>query len=354
MKLGARAYLLKPFDHEELLIHLQQIEEIIHWREAADATGRGNLVGSSSVMRQVYADIDIAATSDAPLLISGDTGTGKELAARAVHALSARRNNSFVAVNLGAIPKELAEDELFGHVKGAYTGAHQDKKGRFTLSEGGTLFLDEIDSLPLSVQPKLLRAIETREIWPVGAEKPITVDARIIAASNTDLHLLIEQGAFREDVYYRLNVLNIAMPPLRDHPEDIPQMTHALLERINRDSASACSVSAEALAHLMSHPWDGNVRELSNTLERAIARAASSHPSDNPIMRIDVSHFDSMPTPMKGLSFKQAKSIAMEEWSKVTIRQMLVQTNGNVSEAARQFKMSRTALIRIMNRYGIK
>ena len=224
MKLGARAYLTKPFKADELLLHLRNIEEVIQLRSVASRAGRGGLVGSSAPMRRVYTEIDIGAASDAPILITGETGSGKDLAANAVHELSSQRNAAFMAVNLGAIPHELAEDELFGHEKGAFTGAHARKKGRFALAEGGTLFLDEIDSLPLELQPKLLHAIESNEIWLLGSERKHKMNVRIIAATNADIEKLVREGRFREDLFYRLNVLRIAMPPLREHVQDIPQI----------------------------------------------------------------------------------------------------------------------------------
>ncbi|NCC53066.1 MAG: sigma-54-dependent Fis family transcriptional regulator [Spartobacteria bacterium] len=353
MKLGARAYLTKPFKTDELLLHLRNIEEIIQLRSVASRAGRGDLVGSSAAMRRVYAEIDIGAASDAPVLITGETGSGKDLAAHAVHDLSSRRNEPFVAVNLGAIPHELAEDELFGHEKGAFTGAHSRKKGRFAIAEGGTLFLDEINSLPLSLQPKLLRAIESREIWLLGSEQKHQSNVRIIAATNADIEKLVGKGRFREDLYYRLNVLRIAMPPLSEHIQDIPQIAQVILSRIcERTNGPACELAPEVFSFLMSQSWPGNIREMANCLERAYA-AAMNAPGAMPF-RIEAVHIANMPAQQEDVPFKEAKARAMDEWSKATIRHTLTQCGGNVSAAARKLQMSRTALIRLINKYALR
>jgi two-component system NtrC family response regulator len=354
MKLGARAYLTKPFETEELMVHLRKVEELLRLRKAAARSGREGLVGCSTVMQRVYTEIDIGAASQAPILISGETGTGKELAARAVHDLSVRRRGPYVAVNLGAIPRELAEDELFGHEKGAFTGAHGRKKGRFALADQGTLFLDEINSLPLDIQPKLLRVIETKEVWPVGSERALHCDTRIIAATNADIESMVQRGEFREDLFYRLNVLRIAMPPLRKHPEDVPLIVNALLGRMN-NAAGGCmvDVSAEALSQLISRNWPGNVRELANILERARAQVLARVSRGERQAQIMPQDLGLMSTTPENLSFKEGKARIAEEWSRVTIRNTLRATAGNVSQAARQLQMSRTALIRLMNRYGI-
>ena len=353
MRRGARAYLTKPFDPEELIFHIRTVEETLKLREMAFRVSRGELVGSSLLMQKVYQEIDLAATSDSPVLITGETGTGKELAARAIHDLSPRKEGPFIAVNMGALPKELVESELFGRERGAFTGADARKRGRFTLAEGGTLFLDELTSLPLELQPKLLRAIETKEIWTLGAEKPEQVQARPVAATNANVEAMIKEGTFREDLYYRLNMHRIVMPPLRDHPEDIPIIARTLVDRAKTGDKTgdlrATEISGEALAALVSRPWPGNVRELANVLGKAALRSKTLGAS-----RIEVEHFDPEPGSFPSLSFKEAKDKAAEEWSKRAIRTALALTEGNVSKAAVLLKINQNALFRLIKRYGLK
>ena len=353
MRRGARAYLTKPFDPEELVFHIRTVEETLKLREMAFRFSRGELVGSSLLMQKVYQEIDLAAASDSPVLITGETGTGKELAARAIHDLSSKKKGPFIAVNMGALPKELVESELFGREKGAFTGADARKRGRFALAEGGTLFLDELTSLPLELQPKLLRAIETKEIWTLGAEKPEQVQVRPVAATNANIDAMIKEGTFREDLYYRLNSHRIFMPPLRDHPEDIPIIARTLVERAKTDDKTggirATEISGEALAALVSRPWPGNVRELANVLGKAVLRGKTSGAS-----RIEAEHLDPEPGSFPLLSFKEAKDKAAEEWSKRAIRTALAMTEGNISKAAVLLKMNQNALFRLIKKYGLK
>jgi DNA-binding NtrC family response regulator len=353
MRRGARAYLTKPFDPEELVFHIRTVEETLKLREMAFRFSRGELVGSSLLMQKVYQEIDLAAASDSPVLITGETGTGKELAARAIHDLSSKKKGPFIAVNMGALPKELVESELFGREKGAFTGADTRKRGRFALAEGGTLFLDELTSLPLELQPKLLRAIETKEIWTLGAEKPEQVQVRPVAAANANIDAMIKEGTFRADLYYRLNIHRIFMPPLRDHPEDIPIIARTLVERAKTDdktgSLRATEISGEALAVLVSRPWPGNVRELANVLGKAVLRGKTSGAS-----RIEAEHLDPEPGSFPFLSFKEAKDQAAEEWSKRAIRTALAMTEGNISKAAVLLKMNQNALFRLIKKYDLK
>lgn len=350
---GARAYLTKPFDPEELISHIRNVEETLKLRGIAFRVSRGELVGSSLLMQKVYQEIDLAATSDLPVLITGETGTGKELAARAIHDLSPRKKAPFIAVNMGALPKELVEAELFGRERGAFTGADTKKRGRFALAEGGTLFLDELSSLPLETQPKLLRAVETKEIWSLGAERPEQIQVRFVAATNANLDAMIKEGTFREDLYYRLNMHRIVMPPLRDHPDDIPTISRTLVDRAKMDDRSAghaaTEISGEALAALVSRPWPGNVRELANVLGKAVLRSKTLGAS-----RIEPEHLDPEPGTFPALSFKGAKEKAAEEWSKRTIRTALAMTEGNISKAAVLLKMNQNALFRLIKKYGLK
>ena len=354
MRLGARAYLTKPFEIEELLLHLREVETL-HRLLGIPASGRGDLVGSGTAMRRVYGEIDVAALSDAPVLIVGDTGTGKELAARAIHQASRRAQGPFIAVNCAAISRELIESELFGHEPGSFTGAQGRKRGRFALAKGGTLFLDEINSLPLDLQPKLLRAIEAQEIWPVGAEAAERTDLHLLAATNVKLDDLVRAGGFREDLYYRLHVLSVVLPTLREHPEDIPQIVHALLVRA-AGGVERHSITATALSNLIARSWPGNVRELANALERALARAAVGQPGISGVspLTISVEHLDPLPVGSLPVAFKAGRERAAEEWARVAIRNALTRSRGNTSEAARILKMSRTALLRLINKYGLR
>ena len=353
MRRGARAYLTKPFNPEELIFHIRTVEETLKLREMAFRFSRGELVGASLLMQKVYQEIDLAAASESPVLITGETGTGKELAARAIHDLSPRRKGPFIAVNMGALPKDLVESELFGREKGAFTGADARKRGRFALAEGGTLFLDELTSLPLELQPKLLRAIETKEIWTLGAEKPEQVQVRPVAATNANIDAMIKEGTFRADLYYRLNIHRIFLPPLRDHPEDIPLIARTLVERAKTDdntgASRATEISGGALAALVSRPWPGNVRELANVLAKAVLRSKTSGAS-----RIEAEHLDPEPGSFPLLSFKEAKDKAAEEWSKGAIRTALALTEGNISKAAVLLKMNQNALFRLIKKYDLK
>jgi formate hydrogenlyase transcriptional activator len=239
-----------------------------------EARGSHGMVGHSAGLRSVLEAIDTVACTDSTVLVRGETGTGKELVARAIHERSARRAGPFVRVNCAAIPSTLLESELFGHERGAFTGAVQRRAGRFEVAEGGTIFLDEIGEMPIELQPKLLRVLQEREFERVGGCKPIAFDARIIAATHRDLHAMIDERAFRADLYYRLDVFPIDVPPLRARREDIPELVHAFVRRfaraIHRDIRE---VSADSMAALVRYDWPGNIRELHNVLERAVILA---------------------------------------------------------------------------------
>jgi DNA-binding NtrC family response regulator len=350
MKRGARAYLAKPFDPLELILHVREVAEKLALRRAAATGGRGALVGASAAMRAVYREIDAAAAGRAPVLITGETGTGKDLAARAVHALSGLRGD-FVPVNLGALPRELVESELFGHEKGAFTGANARKRGRFLLADNGTLFLDEIDALPIELQPKLLRVLENQEVWPLGAEKPTKAAPRIVAATNARIEEKVADGTFREDLYFRLNVLRILMPPLRERIEEIPSIARALLDRFGARMAPPRRIEIEgaALARLMERAWPGNVRELANLLERALARAGQGAGT----IALRPEHFDLEPG-IGALTFAEAKERMIADWTRRTLATALAETGGNVSKAADRLKLNRTSLIRLMNQFEVK
>ena len=285
MKLGALDYLQKPFEIDEFLVVVSRAIEHGRLRthhdylitERDEQYDHYGIIGRSRAIQQVVQTARMVAQSRSTVLVTGETGTGKELVARAIHHWSAQRSMPLVRVNCAALPETLIESELFGHVRGAFTGALNNKKGRFALADGGTIFLDEIGVIAPSVQVKLLRVLQEREFEPLGSERTVTVDVRVIAASNRDLRQLISEGRFQEDLYYRLNVIPIAMPPLRARREDIPLFVEHFIQRhAARAGKRIDGITPEALTMLVEAPWPGNVRELENTVERAVVLTPES------------------------------------------------------------------------------
>src|SRR5215510_4964849 len=277
VKAGANDFITKPFDPEHLALVVQKALERAQLRSeveffAQELRGRYRFVaGKNALMGQTVEEAKKAAASKSTVLLLGESGTGKEIFARAIHDWSARRLKPFIAINCVGLAKELLESELFGHEKGAFTGAHQLKKGKMELAEGGTVFLDEIGDVSTEIQTKLLRFLQEKEFERVGATKPIQVDLRIIAATNRNLVELVKQGRFRDDLYYRLNVVPIALPPLRERKEDIPALVHYFLQRSSKETKkNFTDVTPQAMERLLIHDWPGNVRELANVIERAI------------------------------------------------------------------------------------
>jgi two-component system response regulator AtoC len=279
MKLGAFDYLQKPFEVEELLVAVRRALEHQRLRtqqlyllsERDEQFNHYGIVGGSRAIQDLLHKLEQVALTKSTVLISGETGTGKELAARAIHDRSAQRGLPLIKVNCAAIPETLLESELFGHVRGAFTGATSNKKGKFALADGGTIFLDEIGATSSALQAKLLRVLQEREFEPLGAERTQTVDLRVIAATNRDLRRMVAEGRFQEDLFYRLSVIPIALPPLRERREDIPVLVdHFLRKHAQRTGKRMDGVAREALASLQSYDWPGNVRELENTIERAV------------------------------------------------------------------------------------
>lgn len=281
MKQGALDFLAKPVDPDHLLLLVERAlaqrrllnEYRLLKEEAAARRGGSHIIGDSPVLRQAMAAIDRAAATDTTVLLEGESGTGKELCARALHDRSPRAHGPFVAINCTAIPDTLLEAELFGYERGAFTGANQRKLGRFELAQRGTLFLDEIGELPMTVQAKLLRAVETRKIERLGGGASIQLDVRIVAATNRGLRQAVAARQFREDLYFRLSVFPVEVPALRDRREDIPKLAHHFVARVARDVGKKISLSPEAVTELMAHHWPGNIRELQNALERAVILA---------------------------------------------------------------------------------
>jgi two-component system NtrC family response regulator len=278
MKAGAFNYLSKPFNNEELLMNIRKaiehyslLSENVRLRgEAKVRYGFASIVGKNARMQEIYQLIEKVAPTTASVLITGESGTGKELVARAIHINSPREKQPFISVNCAALPETLLESELFGHERGAFTGATAMRKGRFELADSGTLFLDEIGDIPLSLQAKLLRVLQERNFERVGGVKPISVDVRIITATNRDLKDEVDKGNFREDLYYRFNVLHIHLPPLRERADDIPMLAEHFIRKFAKLlNKPDLRISGDALRYLTGLPWEGNVRELENTIERA-------------------------------------------------------------------------------------
>jgi two-component system response regulator PilR (NtrC family) len=279
MKQGARDYITKPFKVDELLVqvdkaldvHRLERENFYLKQELAGRSRMESMVGRSAAMKRVFDMVVRVAPTRTTVLITGESGTGKELVARAIHAKSDRANGPFVPINCGAIPENLIESELFGHIKGAFTGAGNDKKGLFAAASGGTVFLDEIGELPMPMQVRLLRVLQERRIKPVGATTEQEIDCRVVAATNRDLKAMVEKNEFREDLYYRLNVIQLILPSLRERREDLPLLVHHFLEKYSLDMGKPIrGVARDAMDLLISYPYDGNVRELENIIERAV------------------------------------------------------------------------------------
>ena len=360
MKLGAADYISKPFKPDEILLKLGQIEEhnrlrqenVRLWDAVQETFSFQNIVAKSESIRKIFDTIQKIADYKTTVLITGESGTGKELIARAIHFNGARKHKPIVAVNCGGLPENLLESELFGHVKGAFTDAVGDKKGIFQEASGGTLVLDEIAELPLSLQVKLLRVLQDEMVRPVGSTQSAKVDVRIIAVTAINLAEAVKQGIFRDDLFYRINVLSIHVPPLRDRKGDIPLLVNHFIERFNkRLNKEIRGVRPEALQALMDYPWPGNVRELENVIERTMALTEK--------FKIDVDELPEEirssgaatrdPWPTDSISLK-ANTMALE---KTLIQRALHETNNNRTHAAKLLEISHPTLLSKMKTYGI-
>jgi two-component system NtrC family response regulator len=347
MRLGAFDHLTKPIGRLELAALLKRLPQRGIPLAADGAGGSGTLIGSSEAMRRVQKAIGLAADRDATVLILGETGTGKELVARALHQHGSRKTKPFVAVNCAAIPADLLESELFGHVKGSFTGATTDRVGAFREAEHGTLFLDEIGDMPAAMQSKILRAIEERVVTPVGG-KPCQFDARLIAATHRDLPNLVASGSFRDDLYYRLNVVPVVLPPLRERREDIlPLAEHFLRCEAGRGAPKRLSALASAL--LLEQSWPGNVRELRNVIARAcvLVRGETIEVTDVDVTRPG----GQIPSRDELLDGDLPSAVAKLEAA--MIRKALEACGGNRAEAARRLNIHRQLLYTKMQRYGL-
>ncbi|HOP40261.1 MAG TPA: sigma-54 dependent transcriptional regulator [Geobacteraceae bacterium] len=355
LKAGAFFYLEKPFDLEELDSIIQRGFEhhalqSRNYRSVPAIRNRSRIkmIGESPKMLALFELIEKVADSDSTVLIQGESGTGKELVAQSIHELSARRGKNFVPVNCGAIPDELLESELFGHVKGSFTGAVANRVGRFEMADRGTLFLDEIGDMKTALQVKLLRVLQNRELEPVGATKAKKIDTRIIAATNQNLEKLVEDKIFREDLYYRLSVIPIVIPPLRERKEDIPLLIENFIDKFNSDNRrNVKGFDREALDALMAFEWPGNIRELENLVERMVILKGSGtitlqdlpekYRGRNAVKPV----VEAVPLPSDGICF----SSAVEEFENRLIIQALEKTGGNKKEAASLLNLKRTTFI---------
>jgi two-component system nitrogen regulation response regulator NtrX len=365
-KLGAFNFLEKPLSPESVLLALSSAMELRQARREArtlraDLGLSGEMVGDSPGIRQVRGLIERVAPSDARVMITGESGTGKELVAAAIHAGSSRRDRPFVRVNCAAIPRDLVESEMFGHERGAFTGATDRRIGRFELAHRGTLFLDEVGDLGAEAQAKLLRAIEAKEIERVGGGKPVRVDVRIVAATNKDLARGVIDGAFREDLLFRLNVIPIPLPPLRDRPGDIPSLVRhfAALHRL-RTGQAVPDWTDDAIAALSRHRWPGNVRELANIIERlAILHAGRRVTEADVAAVLPLERAPRTPTPPTALplpdpaELESSLSDTLDDYERTLISRALSMASGNIAEAARRLRTDRPNLYRRMRRLGI-
>ncbi|MFP2926624.1 sigma-54-dependent transcriptional regulator [Pyxidicoccus sp. 3LG] len=370
IKEGAYDYLSKPFDPDEVaLVVARALEQRRRGREAAGLKARlatapdlHGLLGTSAAMRGLHALLSQVAARDLTVLLTGETGTGKELAARAVHAESPRKAKPFVAVNCGALPAELVESELFGHAKGAFTGATMAKAGLFEEAHGGTLFLDEIGDLPLPVQVKLNRALQEKEVRRVGTTTPVKVDARVVAATHRDLAAEVAAGRFREDLYYRLNVVTVRLPALRERREDIPLLAMHFLSRSGRPELEG--FAPDALRVLSAYAWPGNVRQLENAVARAVAVAQgprigvedlppelgvtrTAESAQGPGGRVSSEALAKLP-------YREAVDSARDAVSREYLSALMQEFSGNVTHAAERAGMERESLHRLLKRYGVR
>jgi two-component system nitrogen regulation response regulator NtrX len=361
-KLGAFNFLEKPLSPESVLLALSAALELRQVRREARSLREDlglhlEMVGSSPGIQRVREMIGRVAATDSRVLITGESGTGKELVAAAIHSQSARRDRPFIRVNCAAIPKDLVESEMFGHEKGAFTGATDRRIGRFELAHTGTLFLDEVGDLGADAQAKLLRAIEGGEIERVGGGKPIKIDVRILAATNKDLGRAVSEGIFREDLFFRLNVIPLPLPPLRERPSDIPALVHHFVALLRLRSGQQSAIwSDEVINALLQYRWPGNIRELANIIERlSILNAGrpievADVRSVIPVSANDRQRPQSFPDPT---ALDQSLTDTLDEYEKVLIARAISIADGNIAEAARRLKTDRPNLYRRMKRLGI-
>ncbi|HZP43629.1 MAG TPA: sigma-54 dependent transcriptional regulator, partial [Candidatus Binatia bacterium] len=357
MKLGAADYLIKDARPQEILLTIDralkvdalQRENARLQREVGRLRGFGELIGESAPMRAVYQVIDAVAENKSTVLVTGESGTGKELVARTIHERGPLAGQPFVVLNCAGLSETLLDSQLFGHKRGAFTGAVNDHDGVFRAAQGGTLFLDEVSEIPLAIQAKFLRAVQEREVTPLGSSLPVPVDVRLIAATNRDLLAEVHAGRFRQDLFYRLNVVHIELPPLRARPDDVPRLVEHFLDRFSRQYQVAPKrVPPEALARLTTYPWPGNIRELQNAIERAFALS----PADT-ITLADLPAAITGWAPPADDPLEGRPLVTLEEGERRLVAAALKKSGGNKNEAARLLGIDRQRLYRKIEKYGI-
>ena len=362
-KLGADDFIQKPFDVDELKLIVTKalekqdlVRQNMAFKRAQHERGQiGNIIGHSERMQAVYQMIETVAAVQSTILVTGESGTGKELVARAIHDLSPRSDKPFVSINCGAFTETLLESELFGYVKGAFTGASTNRKGLFEAAHRGTIFLDEIGEMSPSMQVKLLRVLQERKLRPVGAHVETEIDTRVIAATNRDLAAMVKEGTFREDLFYRISVIPIELPPLRERSEDISELSEHFVKKFCQQTGRTLSISEKALSLLEAYSWPGNVRELENTMERAVAleRTDAVQPERLPEQIINynpqriASAFD---LPEEGLNIVAH----LEQLEKTYVLEALRRTNGNQTRAAELLRLSVRSLRHLLDKHGIR
>ena len=366
LRAGAFWYLEKPFEQAHLDVIRRLVEQAIeHGRLKSENRALhtqlrskykfDNIIGHSGALQRVLEVVEKVADSNSTVLLTGESGTGKELIARALHYNSRRENEPLISVNCGAIPEELLESELFGHVKGAFTNAHENRKGRFAAADGGTMFLDEIGDMSMNLQVKLLRVLQERTFEPVGSSKTVKVNVRVVAATNQDLRLAIQERRFREDLYFRLNVLPIEVPPLRERREDVPLLVNHFLDVFNQSRQSAVeSISASAMQRLIAYAWPGNIRELENLIERMVLLTTSNEidEADLPVELLAQSPAGATvapEVPPTGLSMPQV----LKDIETDMIHQALELSHNNKNQAAKLLGLHRTTLLEKMKKRGL-
>jgi len=360
LKIGAYDYLTKPLDFDKLKLTVERVLERIFLKtenkslknRLEQAAFSHDILGNSSAMAALLDTIHMVAPTEANVLVTGESGTGKELVSSALHFNSPRRDQSFIRINCAAITETLLESELFGHEKGAFTGADKKRKGKFLLADRGSILLDEIGEMSMAMQAKLLRVIQEKEFTPVGSDQNIRVDVRIIAATNRDLKAMAEEKTFRQDLYYRLNVVSIDIPPLRQRPEDIPELVLHFLTRFSqKNKRDIQGVSPDAMDAMIRYPWPGNVRELMNAVERGVVLARSDY-----ICKADLSFIipnDSEESaPQLNLQNRGLENISLSKIEETAILSTLESAGGNKSEAARRLGITRKTLLKKLTQYG--
>ena len=357
MRSGAVDYITKPFLNDDIRLTIKRIVEgrdllmenqILRQELSQRCISFKNIIGTSDAIQKVFAVMEKVVPSKANILITGESGTGKGLVAQAIHESGPRKDKPFISINCGAIPENLLESELFGHKKGSFTSAVEDKKGLITMANGGTLFLDEIGELPSALQVKLLHVIQTKELTPVGDTRVITVDVRIIAATNADLTQRVKEGRFREDLYYRLNVIELKMPPLRDRRDDIPVLIKHYLDAFNKEASKAIKdVDYEAMRSMLVYDWPGNIRELRNTLERAVVLADGEvitiHDLTDKFRTLDV----------EGVSTSSLRQ-ALDDFERDYVKRSLAESKGNKEATAAKLGIDLATLYRKLKKLKIE